>query len=80
MKKLYKVEITRTICVLADDNRRAERIALSSEGEESANDPDMICAREVKSLENVPVEWHDGYPYGDENCDSTVAELVKRMV
>ena len=63
-KKLYKVEITRTLCVLAEDKHTATQVAVRYEGDEHYNEPDSIYAAEIKGVDEIPADWDDCIPYG----------------
>ena len=71
--KLWAVIIERTIMVLADDDRKAERVAQDSERDEMMTaEPDFINAIEVKDRIRIPKVWRDCIPYGgidDRNCE-----------
>ncbi len=72
---LFAVEITRTICVTADDEASAHELAIKHEGDEDA-EPDSIWASEIKSPSDIPDGWNDAYPYGDDGT-LTCEEMVK---
>jgi hypothetical protein len=82
MSKLYKVEITRTICVLAENQIEAEYRAIRHEGDEVYNDPDEVHITEIKKPEDVPAEWLNSlphiYPFGAPEL--TIAQRLKTAV
>jgi len=71
--KIFVVDIQRSIMVVAEDERDAESVALSNEREES---PDLISAHEVKGLEQVPKEWRDTIPYGENEDGKTIRQIM----
>jgi hypothetical protein len=77
MKTLHKVEITRIIYVLAENKQKAEREAIWNEKDE---EPVSVYVSEVKAKDAVDEEWLTCYPYGDDNCNSTVAQILEKLV
>lgn len=71
MKRLFEVTVTKTILVLADDEREAELEAGTYESEE---DGSIDVLGEVTSIDRVPEEWKDALPFGDQEGDLTVRQ------
>ena len=71
--KLFRVEIERTLFVVAEDARAAEIAAeMRYEREES---PDYIDAQEVTPMDQLPDDWLRSLPYGAED-NRTVREWI----
>lgn len=82
MKKLYIVEIERTIMVVADNDKEARAIALENENDEmDMSEPRGICVYDVDTENNpkikasIPKDWMNCIPYGG-NDDKTVQEIL----
>lgn len=73
MRKLFKVEIERTVMVMAEDEKEAERLALYYEREEEAENTFLSV---VKDLSEVTDDWKESIPYGSED-DQTCEQLLK---
>lgn len=79
-QKLYRVEVTRTMIVLASSRQEAESVADENEREV---DEIEIVATELRSLELVPTDhresppWPASLPEGTE--DLTVAQWAERL-
>ena len=78
MKKLYKVNLEYTILLMAENAALAKSEAESLVGEDGANIADMVIAREVKTLDDIPMEWRDSLPFDDYD-NETCAEIVKKL-
>jgi hypothetical protein len=78
MNKLYRVEISYGIYVLADNDQQAERIATTClrRNLSECGEPDIICTP-IKSLSSVVPEWRDSIPFGDDTQDLTIAQIIK---
>ena len=75
--RLWRVTVERTIMVMADDERGAERAA-EYHMRDDDGDSDMIQAREMKSVEAIPKIGHDCIPWGgDRKDDRTCAERLE---
>ena len=61
--RLFRVQLERTLYVLAKDAREAERIGERNEREECGNDLDFCHATPAADLAKIPVEWRDSLPY-----------------
>ncbi len=62
---LYRVDILRTLMVLADSKEQARIIARENEVDDvNSVDPDEITIREITRLEDVPKDWLASSPYG----------------
>lgn len=61
--RLFRVQLERTLYVLAKDAREAEQIGERNEREECLNDLDFCHATPATDLSKVPVEWRDSLPY-----------------
>lgn len=78
--KLFAVRIERVVMVVAESDQQAQRVALTNEREEISNDPDFIDARPVTTLDQVPPEWRDCFPYGTKEyvtCEKILAGETK---
>lgn len=76
--KLWKIEIERTVMVMADCEEQALQRARRYEANDAAfNDPDSIRALVVTTLQQVPLEQHGCIPYfaaHDHSCERIVRE------
>jgi hypothetical protein len=61
--RLFRVQLERTLYVLAKDAREAEQIGERNEREECGNDLDSCHATPATDLSKVPVEWRYSLPY-----------------
>ena len=59
--KIWRVEISYEIYVLAENERLAVDAAHEGVGDE---EPEVECATEVKTLDEIPTQWRDALPYG----------------
>ncbi len=71
--KLYRVDIYRTMYVLARDEFDAERVAERNEREEVGNEADY-CSSPAEATD-VPFSWRDSIPYGGDQM-RTVAQIL----
>ena len=74
--KLYEVTVERevVICVLAENQREAERLAENSADEEAENQAaDNIAMRTkvIESPDKIPDEWRGAIPYGGDGNTPT---------
>lgn len=75
--KLYSVELTKTICVIAENKDEAEKVALR-EVEEDDGDFDCYSAREIVTKEKIPSDWKKSCPYGAKKGEwITCEDLLK---
>lgn len=75
MKRLFEVTVEKTIYVLAEDEAEAELEAKTYEGEEDAEN---VMAREITSANQIPGEYMDTLPYGnDEGPEMTLAQIME---
>lgn len=74
MKRIFEVTVTKTILVLAEDEREAELEAGTYESEE---DGSIDVLGEVTSIDRVPEEWKDALPFGDQEGDLTVRQILE---
>jgi hypothetical protein len=70
MKKLYRVEVTGEIFVLADDKEAAV-----FEGRFADQDAFNYDASEVSNIDEVEDAWQDSYPFGG-NGDLTCRQII----
>jgi hypothetical protein len=75
MKKLFEVSIEKTVYVLAEDEREAEREAKTYEDEV---DGDVLSCNEILDPVRVPNEWMDAIPFGDNPDDLTVKQILEQ--
>lgn len=80
--RLFRVQLERTLYVLAKDAREAEQIGERNEREECGNDLDFCHATPATDLAKVPVEWRDSLPYApwDHKEEKTVEQLLANTV
>lgn len=71
--KIFEVIVTKTILVLAEDEREAEMEAGTYESEE---DGDVHVMGEITSMAQVPEEWKDALPYGGDG-DLTIRQILE---
>ena len=77
--KVFRVDIGRTLLVIADGDEQAVDVAFKNERRELVNDPESVSAREVTGLKDVPEVWHDCRPYGEGNEGHlSVAQLLEQ--
>lgn len=72
--KVFEVSITKTIYVVAEDEREAEIEAGTYESEE---DGDIHVEGEVTSLDQIPEDWKDSYPYGGDG-EMSIRDIMVR--
>lgn len=72
--KLYAVEVVVNILVLARTLPEAEKLARKNAGEE-VSDNFGAFACEVKTEGDIPEEWRDSIPYGEER-DRSCAQIM----
>lgn len=70
--KIFEVSVTKTIIVLAEDEREAELEAGTYESEE---DGDVHVVGEITSMDQVPDQWKDALPYGGDG-ELTIKQLL----
>ena len=70
--KIFEVSITKTIYVQAETERGAELEAATYESEE---DGDIHVEREITSLNELPDDWKDAFPYGGDG-EMSLRELL----
>jgi hypothetical protein len=75
VKRLFEVSIEKTLYVLAEDEREAEREAKTYQNEE---DGSVLSCMEVKSDVQVPNEWMEAIPYGDNPDDLTIKQILEQ--
>lgn len=74
-KMLYKVTITKDICVYAKDRQSAKKLALSAEKDEDA-DASLATVRDIKTKKDIPKGWAGGcIPYGSDD-DATINDIL----
>jgi len=74
--KLYAVTIERVIVVMAKDERHAETEAEYYEKDEDG-EPELIHAREISSVEELPPPWRHSIPWGgDKEDERTCAQRL----
>ena len=78
--KLFKVKITRTICVVADDNQQAILLANKWKDADDCDDEDCYVAKEVLSNEDIPPNWKDCVPYCNGRHMLTMEETLAQKV
>jgi hypothetical protein len=78
--KLWKIEIERTVMVMAESEEQAIQRARRYEGNDSLfNEPDSIMAVVVTSYDQVPLEQRDCIPYfapHDQSCGYYASQQV----
>jgi hypothetical protein len=78
--KLWKIEIERTVMVMADSEEQALQRARRYESNDSLfNEPDSIRASIVTACEQVPLEQRGCIPYfalHDHSCERIAREQV----
>lgn len=72
--KLFRVEITKVVYMLAEDERDAE---LDGSGYACDEDAANVMVDEVRTLDDVDGDWKDALPYGGEE-DLTVRQWFER--
>jgi hypothetical protein len=72
MKKLYVVDVTHTVYVVAEDPQEADRTA--RRGIREYGDDPICSASEVKDGPIDP-DWRDAVPYGGED-ERTVSQIL----
>lgn len=84
MKKLYAVTVMRRVdmAVYADSEGEAEHYACKYADDEVDNGlvEDWDCespAREVTTLSDIAKKWWPSIPYGEDDDDRTVRQLLK---
>jgi hypothetical protein len=70
--KIFEVSVTKTILVLAEDEREAELEAGTYESEE---DGDVHVVGEITSMDHVPEQWKDALPYGGDG-EQTIKQIL----
>lgn len=80
--RLFRVQLERTLYVLAKDAREAETVAERNEREECGNDLDFCHATPATDLAKVPVEWRDSLPYAPwgHKEEKTVEQLLANHI
>jgi hypothetical protein len=76
---LYRVDLERTIYVMASSRREAEQVAVRNEREEVGGGDPSAYASEENYLFLVPEEWQDSIPYvpyGAEQDERTVRAIL----
>lgn len=78
MAKLYVVDVSAQLYVLAEDDTDAEdigrRVVLRADTEVDA------AASEVRPGDQIPRDWQDAYPWGDDAAgDRTVAQIMETL-
>jgi hypothetical protein len=76
MKKIFEVTVTKTLYVLADDEHEAE---LEAKTYESEDDGDVQVGSEITSLEQVDDNWRDSIPFGDQDGDMSIRQLLEPL-
>jgi hypothetical protein len=76
--KLYKVTIEHTFLMVAADNLDAELNAESAAREAVREDfgIEVLVGEEITKLDEVPAEWRDCYPYGEDGNERTCKEWL----
>ena len=75
--ELYKVEIKRTLIILADSEKEAVELAKRYEYEDLYNEPDFIIATKIIS-EKAISHFENSLPYGEEG-KQTCSEIMKNF-
>lgn len=69
--KLYRVTVEHTFFMTAEDDDDAACNAPYCAAEAMKNDQlDLITEQEVESLDEIPEEWRNSYPYGEPTNDT----------
>jgi hypothetical protein len=59
--KLFRVEVTKVVYILAEDERQAELSGAGYASDESVED---VLVDEARALDHVDSDWKDSIPYG----------------
>lgn len=73
MKKLYEVEVTHTVYVVADSESEAETVALR--GIADIDDTPRVYPNEVTESTPVSLGWRDSVPFGSDE-QRTVGQIL----
>lgn len=77
--RLFKVKITRTICVVADDNQQAIKLANKWKDADDCDDEDCYVAKEVLNKDDIPPNWKDCVPYCNARHNLTMEETLEHI-
>lgn len=77
-RKLYRVTVQYTLCVLAGDEREAERIGEYHAGDDGS-EPDLSVATEIRNIIQIPDQWDHSLPFhnGTLPDERTCLEIVR---
>lgn len=70
MPKLYEVEVSYIVYVVADDLMAAEEIGAQYAHE---NNEPSTYANEIESADKIDPTWKDALPYKEDGCDEVTA-------
>jgi len=73
IKKPYLVTVETQVIVMATDERDADRQGQYYAREE---EPVMVTSKLIKSMDDVPSEWHFSLPYNDDS-DKTINQILE---
>ena len=74
--KLFKVNITRTICVVADNDQDAKMLAHKWQNADNCEEDDFFKATEVNKPEDIPYNWKNCVPYCAKRHNLTMEETL----
>lgn len=76
--KLYRVTVEHTFFMVSEDDdlNPLDAEICAREAVREDLDLDLITDVEVTSLDEVPKEYHDVYPYGKDGNDRTIKEWL----
>ena len=78
MKRLYVVDVSAELYVLADDESDAEDVA--QDVVRNGDTETDAAARLVEPGHQVPRDWRDAYPWGNADAaERTVAQIVETL-
>jgi hypothetical protein len=75
---LFRVDIGRTLLVIADNEDLAPEVAIRHEHREQMNEPESVNVRKVTGPQDVPQLWLECRPYGDGDDRLSVAQILQR--
>lgn len=75
MKRLFRVDVSFTGCVMADSEEDAIHVYLSDALNLPDDPPSFETVSPINTIEQIPEGWHSSLPWGGDN-DDTVSNIA----
>ena len=75
-KKVFEVEVTMTVVVVAEDRNQASSLALSKVSDETQGA--SVIVNRLRSVGDIPHGWKFAIPYGTDGTKTVTKEITDR--